>query len=137
MKSGKTIFNCILIALMAFSVTISATNAKVATVSAFSSALSVAKSGDTITLANQTWQKAIINFTGKSGTAIAPIVLRTETAGKVIITGNSNLSIGGKYLVVDGLFFNNAISPTSNLVQFRTCGTNYANQMICTLENCK
>jgi len=123
----NTFNNYLVLFLLAISISVFARNTKVSTVSAFNTALTVALPGDTITLANQTWQDAIINFTGKSGTAIAPIVLRAETVGKAVITGSSNLSIGGNYLVVDGLFFNNAISPTSNLVQFRTSGTNYAN----------
>ena len=123
----KLIANCILLILLVISITIIASNSKVSSVSVFNSALTLANPGDSITLANQTWQNAVISFTGKSGTAVAPIVLCAETAGKAIFAGSSNLSIGGNYLVVDGLFFNGAVSSTSNLVQFRTIGANYAN----------
>ena len=123
----RIITNVFLILLLAISVSGLAHNTRVSTVSAFSSALSVALPGDTITLANQTWQDAIINFTGKSGTATAPIVLRAETVGKAVFNGSSYLSIGGNYLIVDGLFFNGAISPTGNLVQFRTNSSSLSN----------
>ena len=69
-------------------------NTKVASIAAFNTVLSDANPGDTITLANQTWQDVLIEFSGKNGTAAAPIVLRAETFGSVIITGNSDLRIG-------------------------------------------
>ena len=55
--------------------TVFPSNTKVSTVAAFNTALSIANPGDTITLANQTWQNAVINFSGKNGTAAFPIVL--------------------------------------------------------------
>ncbi|MEI7675973.1 MAG: chondroitinase-B domain-containing protein [Bacteroidales bacterium] len=123
----KLITNFIFLISLTAYITILASNSKVSTVSAFNTALTVALPGDTITLANQTWQDAVLNFTGKSGTATAPIVLRAETVGKSVFTGSSVLSIGGNYLVVDGLFFDGAVSPTGNLVQFRTNSSNLSN----------
>lgn len=123
----KLITNFIFLISLTAYITILASNSKVSTVNAFNTALTVALPGDTITLANQTWQDAVLNFTGKSGTATAPIVLRAETVGKSVFTGSSVLSIGGNYLVVDGLFFDGAVSPTGNLVQFRTNSSNLSN----------
>ena len=99
--------------------TVFPSNTKVTTVAMFNTALSTVVPGDTITLTNQTWQNVVINFSGKNGTAALPIVLRAETFGSVIITGNSNLRIGGNYLIVDGLYFKNAVSASNNLVEYR------------------
>jgi len=111
---------------MVITSTVFPVNIKVYTVAEFNTALSGAIAGDTITLANQTWQNVVINFSGKNGTAALPIVLRAETFGSVIITGNSNLRIGGNYLIVEGLFFKNAVSPNNNLVEFRSNSGTYS-----------
>ena len=107
--------------------TVFPSDTKVITVAAFNTALLIANPGDTITLANQTWQNVVINFSGKNGTAALPIVLRAETFGSVIITGNSNLRIGGNYLIVDGLYFKNAVSASNGLVEYRSNSGTYAN----------
>jgi len=104
-----------------------ASNTRVTTVSGFNTALSSVVAGDTITLANQTWQNVLIEFSGKNGTASLPIVLCAETFGSVIITGNSNLRIGGNYLKVEGLFFKNAVSSKNHLVEYRSSSGTYAN----------
>src|SRR3546814_16698809 len=39
--------------------------------------------------------------------------------GKVLLTGQSNLRIGGKHLLVSGLVFKNGASPTSQVISFR------------------
>ncbi len=101
-------------------------NTKVASVASFNTALSTAVPGDTITLANQTWTNVVLEFSGKNGTAALPIVLKAETFGRVIIAGNSNLRIGGNYLIVDGLVFRNAISSKNNLIEFRSSSGTYA-----------
>ena len=60
------------------------------------------RAGDTIVLANGEWTDFEILLTGE-GTAEKPITLRAETKGKVFITGESNLRLAGKHLVVTGL----------------------------------
>src|SRR3546814_14112534 len=55
--------------------------------------------GDTISLANGEWRDFQIVFTG-TGTAAKPIALTAQTKGKVLITGQSNLRIGGQHLLV-------------------------------------
>jgi poly(beta-D-mannuronate) lyase len=74
--------------------------------------------GDVITLANGEWQDFEIKFSGQ-GTKDKPITLKSETAGKVIITGQSNLRIGGQYMLVAGLVFTNGFSPTNEVISFR------------------
>lgn len=74
--------------------------------------------GDTIALANGEWRDFQIVFTG-TGTADKPITLTAETKGKVVISGQSNLRLGGAHLVVSGLVFRNGHTPTEEVIAFR------------------
>jgi poly(beta-D-mannuronate) lyase len=74
--------------------------------------------GDSVVLANGVWRDFEIVFTGE-GTAAKPITLRAQTAGKVVISGKSNLRIGGRHLVVSGLTFKDGHSPSSEVIAFR------------------
>ncbi len=80
-------------------------------------AITAAKPGDEIILANGVWEDTEINFIGK-GTEAAPITLRAETPGEVAIQGSSNLKLGGEHLVVDGLYFTKGASPSESVIQF-------------------
>jgi poly(beta-D-mannuronate) lyase len=94
-------------------------------------AMSTAQPGDTLTMTNGTWTNAVILFAG-SGTAEAPILLRSESYGGVILTGYSTLSISGRHLVVDGLLFRNGSSPSGPVITFK--GTVLSDS--CRLTNC-
>jgi len=85
---------------------------------AYNSAVSKLKAGDSIVLKNGVWADFEIVFEGQ-GTAEAPITLTAETKGEVLISGQSNLSIAGKHLVVSGLVFKNGYTPTSTVIAFR------------------
>lgn len=74
--------------------------------------------GDIVVLANGEWRDFEIVFAG-NGTKAKPITLISETPGKVIITGKSNLKIGGSHLLVTGLVFRNGYSPTGEVIAFR------------------
>ncbi len=74
--------------------------------------------GDTIVLADGTWRDFEIVLTGQ-GTAAQPITLTAATPGKVILSGRSNLRIGGRHIVVSGLTFRDGYSPTSEVISFR------------------
>ncbi|MEP3225703.1 MAG: polysaccharide lyase 6 family protein [Parasphingorhabdus sp.] len=76
------------------------------------------EAGDTIVLANGVWQDFEIKFSG-AGTEKKPITLRPQNVGKVILSGQSNLRIGGQYMVVAGLVFKNGFSPTGEVISFR------------------
>jgi poly(beta-D-mannuronate) lyase len=58
--------------------------------------------GDVIVLADGTWKGQELVLRGR-GTDGHPITFRAETAGKVIITGQSAVEVDGEYLVVSGL----------------------------------
>ena len=82
--------------------------------------------GDELVLANGTWRDFEIVFEahGRPGHAIS---LRAETPGQVIISGRSNLRIGGDHLAVNGLVFRNGYSPTDEVISFRRDADKLAN----------
>lgn len=85
---------------------------------AYAAAVKKAAPGDRILLADGEWRDFQIVLTG-TGTEAKPITLAAQTPGRVILTGQSNLRIGGAHLVVSGLVFRNGFSPTRELIAFR------------------
>ena len=96
------------------------------------SALSEAKPGENIVMANGIWENIQIKVAA-SGTEKQPISLRAETPGKVLIQGKSNLQLGGDYIIVDGLYFTNGFSPSRSVLAFAV-GDTVANH--CVVTNC-
>lgn len=97
----------------------------VSNIEEFNQTVETAKPGDTITLANGEWANVELVFKGE-GTERKPITLKAQTPGEVIITGQSNLSLSGKYLVVDGLVFTRGYTPTGEVIAFKTSPTELA-----------
>lgn len=89
--------------------------------------------GDTIVLTNGTWVDQKISLEA-TGTEIAPIVLMAQTAGSVILTGNSTLSFSGSYIKVEGLYFKDGTPTSSAVIAFRTSSSNLASN--CRVTNC-
>lgn len=85
-----------------------------------------AQPGDFIILQNGTWENIEIKLTCK-GTSAAPIYVKAETPGKVVITGHSQLKIGGEYIIVDGLLFTNGYAGNQPVISFRSGKDNVAN----------
>jgi len=96
-------------------------------------AVSNAKPGDNIVLANGVWNDVQIEFIAE-GTEKDPITIRAEIEGEVFIEGVSNLTFGGEYLVVSGLHFRNGYSPSENVIAFRIDEDSVANN--CRVTNC-
>ncbi len=94
--------------------------------------MAIARPGDTLTMTNGIWTNQLISFAGY-GTVQAPIVLRAESYGGVVLNGTSTLRISGRHLVVDGLLFRNGYSASGAVVEFR--GTNGESDS-CRLTNC-
>lgn len=90
--------------------------------------------GDVVILKNGVWENASLEFEGK-GTESKPITLKAETGGGVFFTGNSNLEIGGEYLVVDGLVFTEGYTTSGHVIAFRTGSSSHAYH--CRLTNTK
>lgn len=97
----------------------------VETPKAFKAAVKQLEAGDTVKLANGVWQDFEILFTGE-GTEKLPITLTAETKGEVILSGQSNLRLAGKHLVVSGLVFKNGYTPSSEVISFRRNKTDFA-----------
>ncbi|MGB3167210.1 MAG: polysaccharide lyase 6 family protein [Alteraurantiacibacter sp.] len=90
----------------------------VSTQAGFERAVDEVEAGDTIVLANGEWRDFEILITGE-GRADAPITLRAETPGGVILTGQSNLRLSGEHIVISGLVFRDGYSPTGEVIAFR------------------
>jgi poly(beta-D-mannuronate) lyase len=85
-----------------------------------------AKAGDIIVLQNGEWKNVSIELNCK-GTKENPITFKAEITGKVLITGLSNLSIGGSYIIVDGLYFTNGYAGKSAVIKFSIDNDQLAN----------
>ena len=89
--------------------------------------------GDTVLLASGKWADVDLLFSGK-GTKEAPITLKAEVPGQVVLTGKSHLRIAGEYLVVEGLHFQEPDTAVSDVIQFRGDSKTPSNH--CRLTNC-
>jgi poly(beta-D-mannuronate) lyase len=96
------------------------------------SALANAQPGDHIVMADGIYEDIKIKITA-SGTEDKPITLSAASPGKVIIQGQSNLELGGEYLIIDGLYFTNGHSPSRAVIHFAVKDT-VANH--CIVRNC-
>lgn len=95
------------------------------TPNAYENALKKVEAGDDIVLANGTWNNFEILFEG-AGTKQKPITLKAQTKGKVFLTGQSNLRLSGKHLVVSGLIFKDGYTLSNSVVAFRRNKENLA-----------
>ncbi len=112
--------------------TTQAKDIRVKNIDELNKANSKAQPGDVVILQDGEWKNVSIELDCK-GTSLLPIVFRAQTAGKVRITGNSRLMIGGEYITVDGLYFTNGYAGKSPVVQFRSNKKSVANY--CRLTN--
>lgn len=88
-------------------------------ISEFNKANKYAKPGDTIVLQNGQWNNVDLKIDCK-GTKEKSIVWKAQVVGKVLITGQSTLKIGGSFVVVDGLHFTNGYSGEDAIISFCT-----------------
>lgn len=96
----------------------STTSNVVNSIEEFNDQVATAQPGDSIVLANGVWNDVELLFVA-NGTVDAPIKLTVETKGKVSLEGQSNIRIGGSYLIVEGLVFKNGYTPTSEVISFK------------------
>ena len=85
-----------------------------------------AKPGDVVILKNGEW-KSVSLYLDCKGTKAKPVTFKAETNGKVVITGHSQLNIGGNYIVVEGLYFTNGYSGSASVITFRNNKDEIAN----------
>ncbi len=84
----------------------------------YAHALKDIEAGDVIILANGEWRDFELVITGK-GKPSKPITVISEEAGKVFLTGQSSLRIGGEHILVTGLVFKDGYSPRGEVISFR------------------
>jgi len=77
-----------------------------------------AKAGDIIILQNGIWNDVTIEL-NCSGTKEQPIIFKAQEAGKVFISGHSQLKLGGNFIVVDGFYFTNGYAGDDAVIDFR------------------
>jgi poly(beta-D-mannuronate) lyase len=82
--------------------------------------------GDIIVLQNGNWNNVTISLNCR-GSLEKPITFKAQTAGKVIISGNSKLMLGGTYIIVDGLYFTNGFAGDDAVLKFRIDNKQLAN----------
>jgi len=92
-----------------------------------------ARAGDLILLQPGEWNNVVIQLTAK-GTEKAPIVYKVSVPGKVLFTGQSSLSIGGEWLIIDGWYFTNGHAGNKSVISFRTYTNQLANH--CRVTQC-
>jgi poly(beta-D-mannuronate) lyase len=85
-----------------------------------------AKPGDIIVLQDGIWNNITI-LLNCTGTKDQPITFKAQTPGKVIISGNSKLQIGGTYIIADGLNFSNGYAGDDAVITFRINKNELAN----------
>ena len=103
--------------------TVVTTNAELAT------AISSAKPGDVIVLKDGEWKDVDLNFSS-SATEAAPITLKAQTAGKVILSGSSKLSLNKPFLKVDGLLFKGGAISKGAVINFNSDNCTVSNTAI-------
>jgi poly(beta-D-mannuronate) lyase len=88
------------------------------------SAISTAKAGSIIILADGTWEDVQISINVNASSS-QPCVIKAQTTGNVFFEGRSNISLGGSYVIFEGVVFQNAnglISSGNNIepiIEFR------------------
>lgn len=103
-------------------------------------AIASASAGTTITLANGIWNNTIINI-NKTGTQTNPITIKAETPGAVFFEGNSRVSMGGSYIIFEGVVFQNPSnlqtsgSSIEPIIELRDSSNNECDN--CTITNIK
>ncbi|WP_157757633.1 chondroitinase-B domain-containing protein [Pseudalgibacter alginicilyticus] len=106
--------------------------------SSLNSAISAAVPGTTIILSNNgSWANTTISIS-KDGTAANPIVIKAESPGMVVFSGNTNVKLGGDYIHFEGVVFENppnSVSTDTPLIDFRVNSSNVCNN--CKVSNIK
>lgn len=91
--------------------------------------------GDVVTWLDGTYSDQQIKWNGQMGTESASIILKAETPGGVIFTGDSRINFYGSYLIVDGFYWKGG-EGANNHIEFRRNGSDTDFAMNCTIRNC-
>jgi len=117
---------CILVLLFIVLKT-NATNYIVNTKTLMQTRMNTALPGDTIIVANGTYNWGAINITNNNGTPISAwIVLKAQTFNGVVFTGRTYLQFSGKHILINGFKFANGNAGDNDVIQFRDMTNTYA-----------
>ncbi len=105
----------------------------VTTPAELAAAIAASDPGDAVVMANGVWTDVTISFFAE-GLQGDTITLRAETPGLVVLNGSSRLKIGGSYLKVDGLWFDQGALTSGHVVEFRRSSSSLAHHS--RLTNC-
>lgn len=103
-------------------------------------AISNAQAGTIIELTDGTWNDVQISI-NVNATESQPCIIKAQNPGSVYFEGRSNISIGGSYIIFEGVIFQNASGLiTSNgriepIIEFRDTSNNDC--VNCTVRNIK
>ncbi|MGF2413506.1 MAG: polysaccharide lyase 6 family protein, partial [Ferruginibacter sp.] len=104
---------CLLLSMVTMGNTITVKN-----ITELKKANATAKPGDIIILQNGEWKEVEIELSC-TGTKEQPITFKAQNAGKVLITGHSQLKLGGNFIVVDGFYFVNGYAGNDAVIDFK------------------
>ncbi|NUN70971.1 MAG: hypothetical protein HUU02_14820, partial [Bacteroidetes bacterium] len=126
MNHPSVLWSRLFVVLLCVSVLSLGKEVTVSSAAQITAALAAIAPGDTITMANGTWTDQAVLFKA-NGTAAQPILLRAKTNQGVLMTGTSTLRIAGKYLIVEGLRFENGRSTSGGVIEFQGGGVTSTN----------
>lgn len=101
-------------------------------------AISNAQAGSVIELTDGTWNDLQISI-NVNATEAQPCIIKAQNAGNVFFEGRSNISIGGSYIIFEGVVFRNASGLISSnnriepIIEFRDSNNNDC--VNCTVRN--
>ena len=103
-------------------------------------AISNAQAGTVIELADGTWTNVQLSI-NVAATEAQPCIIKAQNPGNVFFEGRANISIGGSYIIFEGVIFQNASGLISNnnriepIIEFRDTSNNDC--FNCTVRNIK
>ena len=119
--------NCFYLLIILFVVN---TNAQVVSNNAeLQNAISNASAGSIIELADGTWVDVQISI-NINATELQPCIIKAQNPGNVFFEGRANISLGGSYIIFEGIIFQNASGLISSgnriepIIEFRDTSNN-------------
>lgn len=112
----------------------------VTTTSELLNAIEDATAGTTITIANGTYKDVSFDL-NVQGTASKPFTIKALNPGEVFFEGNVSMTLGGSYIILDGIIFQNPSGLSSSggkiapIIQWRDKDDNECNH--CVITNIK
>lgn len=105
----------------------------VADATAFKEAIKKAQPGDAVVLAEGEWKDAVLKFVA-TGTKDQPVTVKAAKPGKTVLTGASQISFGGEFIVVEGLFFRDPAQASGEVIELRKDSKTLASH--CIVRDC-